>query len=402
MKCWENSKANIPTCIRPVVVRKKQLYFFPTWTGCAFSFLAVFLYHCYLSFFSNLKIIAPGFYNTIEFLFRHGYLGVNFFFVLSGFLITYLLLREKELNGSIHVGKFYARRILRIWPLYYLCIIIGFVLFPVMKQLTGESSVESASPVYYALFLANFDYMHTWPVKPEAILLSVLWSVAVEEQFYLTWPLLLSLITRKFFPFIFPAIILLSLLFRSFYTNDSETDHAVRYFHTFSLIGDMAVGGLFAYLLSFENRFHRFITDMPKSLIAGVYVCTFLIVLFKSLLFTCGVPVVFERLVIAVFFGLIIAEQNFSRNSLFKMGNYKIVTRLGIYTYALYCLHLLGMYGTVKVIGILNLSLENWMVAIAASIIALVLSVVISYGSYHLFEKWFLRLKDKFAFIVKQ
>jgi peptidoglycan/LPS O-acetylase OafA/YrhL len=271
-----------------------------------------------------------------------------------------------------------------------------------IKQLTGESYVESANPVYYALFLANFDYLHTWPVKPDAILLSVLWSVAVEEQFYLTWPLLLKLIRSKFYPLVFPSIILLSLIFRSFYAANTEADHAVRYFHTFSLIGDMAVGGLFAYLLSFQNRFHRFLVNMPKLLIAGIYICTVLIVLFKSYLFPCGIPVVFERLFIAVFFGMIITEQNFSEHSLFKMGDYKTVTRLGIYTYALYCLHLLGMYATVKGIGILHLSLDNWMVAIAAAVGALLLSIVISYGSYHLFEKWFLRLKDKFAFIVKE
>ena len=382
---------------------KKTTVFFPNLDGLRFfSFLAVFLYHCYLSFFSNLQVTAPGFYKTIEFLFRNGYLGVNFFFVLSGFLITYLLLTEKRLNGTIHVGKFYVRRILRIWPLYYLCILIGFVLFPMIKQMTGESSMESANPVYYALFLANFDYMHTWPVKPDAILLSVLWSVAVEEQFYLTWPLMLKLIARKFYPYIFPFIILLTLVFRSFYTDSTEADHAVRYFHTFSLIGDMAVGGWLAYILSFDNRVHRFIVNMPALVIAGIYLFAILIVLFKNYLFPCGIPVVFERLVIAVFFGMIIAEQNFSRNSLFKMGNYKSVTKLGIYTYALYCLHLLGMYGTVKLIGVLKLSLENSWVASAAAVVALLIAIVISYCSYHLFEKWFLRLKDKFAFIVKQ
>jgi peptidoglycan/LPS O-acetylase OafA/YrhL len=382
---------------------KKATVFFPNLDGLRFfSFLAVFLYHCYLSFFSNLQTTSPGFYNTIQFLFRNGYLGVNFFFVLSGFLITYLLLTEKRLNGTIHVGKFYVRRILRIWPLYYLCVVIGFVLFPMIKQMSGESSIESANPLYYALFLANFDYMHTWPVKPDAILLSVLWSVAVEEQFYLTWPLMLKLIARRFYPLIFPFIILLVLVFRSFYTGNTEADHAVRYFHTFSLIGDMAVGGWFAYLLSYENRFHRFIVAMPALLIAGIYICTILIVLFKNYLFPCGIPVIFERLVIALFFGMIIADQNFSKHSLFKMGRFKTVTRLGIYTYALYCLHLLGMYGTVKLIGVMQLSLQSSVVATAASVAALLIAIVISYCSYHLFEKWFLRLKDKFAFIVKQ
>ena len=59
-----------------------------------------------------------------------GYFGVIFFFVLSGFLITYLLLQEKEESGDIAISKFYVRRILRIWPIYYLVIVLGFFVLP--------------------------------------------------------------------------------------------------------------------------------------------------------------------------------------------------------------------------------------------------------------------------------
>lgn len=161
----------------------KTKLFFPNLDGLRFiSFFVVFLYHCYMSFFAYVKESSPGFYSTIKFLFSHGNLGVNFFFVLSGFLITFLLIREKEIKGRIHVGNFYVRRILRIWPLYYMCILISFAIFPWIKNATGEPYLEPANPVYYLLFAANFDFMHTWPVMPNALMLSVLWSVAVEEK----------------------------------------------------------------------------------------------------------------------------------------------------------------------------------------------------------------------------
>ncbi|HUR11557.1 MAG TPA: acyltransferase [Flavitalea sp.] len=380
----------------------KTAVFFPNLDGLRFfSFLAVFLYHCYLTLFSQLKSTSPVVNNILSFVFRHGYLGVNFFFVLSGFLITYLLLREREMNGVIHVGKFYLRRILRIWPLYYLCIIIGFVLFPWLKHAQGEIPAESANAVYYTFFAANFDYMHTWPVKPDAILLSVLWSVAVEEQFYLSWPVLLRYIPFRLYGFIFTAIIIGSLIFRSFYTEPTEADHAIRYFHTFSLIGDMAVGGLIAYLYTYAAVFRSWVIALSKGAIAGIYMITVLLVLFKSNIFPCGVPVIFERLVIAIFFGLIIAEQNFSDNSIFKIGKLRTISKLGIYTYGLYCLHLVGMYITVKVIAVLGLELQHLSVALGAAILSLILSILIALASYHFYEKWFLRLKDKFAFIVK-
>ena len=300
------------------------------------------------------------------------------------------------------MGKFYMRRILRIWPLYYLCLAIGFIIFPLLKQLSGEVSNETANPFYYVFFAANFDYMHTWPVKPEAILLSVLWSVTVEEQFYLTWPLILKLVAKKMMVYVFPGIMLLSLVFRSFYTDASEADHAVRYFHTFSLIGDMALGGLLAYGCSMPGKFRDFVTNLSKGMIAVIYLGTIALFLFKQHIFLCGIPVIFERLVIAFFFGMIIVEQNYARNSFFKMGKLKLLSKLGIYTYGFYCLHLIGLYIAVKIAAVLHVNMASLMGAVGCAVIALAASLIISIASYHFYEKRFLRLKERFAFIVRK
>jgi peptidoglycan/LPS O-acetylase OafA/YrhL len=381
----------------------KAKIFFPNLDGLRFvSFLVVFLYHGHLSIFSYLTDAQPRVYSVIQFLFRHGNLGVNFFFVLSGFLITYLLIKEKEFTGKIHVPNFYVRRILRIWPLYYMCVFVGFVAFGILKKMSGEPIVENANPWYYIFFSANFDIMHTWPLKPDALLLSVLWSVAVEEQFYLTWPLILSVVPLKKFKFIFPCIMLFSLVFRAFHAGNNDHDFAIRYFHTFSVIGDMALGGLFAYLVSYENKFKTFITNMPKSVIILIYVFALGVTLFKDEIFVPGWPSIFERIVIAFFFGMIILEQNYAKHSFYKMSNFKLISKLGIYTYGLYCLHFLGLYFAIKFMNVLRLNGSlNW-VSFSMIGLALVISVIISLMSYHLYEKWFLRLKDKFAFIVKK
>lgn len=381
----------------------KAKIFFPNLDGLRFvSFFVVFIYHGHLSIFSYLKDAEPGVYGVIEFISRHGNLGVNFFFVLSGFLITYLLIKEKEFTGRIHVPNFYVRRILRIWPLYYLCVLVGFVGFAMLKKMSGEPIVENANPWYYIFFGANFDIMHTWPDKPDALLLSVLWSVAVEEQFYLTWPLILSIVPLRHIRFVFPTIMLFSLVFRAMNMGNNDQEFAIRYFHTFSVIGDMALGGLFAYLVSYENKFKRWITEMPKSVIALIYLATLGVTLFKDSIFVPGWPVVFERIVIAFFFGLIILEQNYAKHSLFKMGRFTTISKLGIYTYGLYCLHFLGLYFAIKIMNVLRLNGSLSWVSFSMITLALVISVIISLLSYHLYEKWFLRLKDKFAFIVKK
>jgi peptidoglycan/LPS O-acetylase OafA/YrhL len=381
----------------------KAKIFFPNLDGLRFiSFFVVFIYHAHLSIFSYLKDSQPRVYAVIEFICRHGNLGVNFFFVLSGFLITYLLIKEKEFTGRIHVPNFYVRRILRIWPLYYLCVFVGFIGFGILKKMSGEVVMENANPWYYLFFGANFDIMHTWPLKPDALLLSVLWSVAVEEQFYLTWPIILSLVPLKKFKYVFPAIMVLSLVFRSLHTGDNDHDFAIRYFHTLSVIGDMALGGSFAYLVSYENKFKKFITEMPRALIVLLYAVTLGITLFKDSIFVTGAPVIFERLVIAFLFGMIILEQNYAKHSIFKMSRAKTVSKLGIYTYGLYCLHFLGLYFAIKFMNMMRLDGSLTWVSFSMIIVALIISIVISLLSYNLYEKWFLRLKDKFAFIVKK
>ncbi len=121
---------------------------------------------------------------------------------------------------------------------------------------------------------------------------------------------------------------LFSLVFRSFYTGDNDHEFAIRYFHTFSVIGDMALGGLFAYLVSYENKFKSFVTNISKPKLLLLYALTLTVTLFKDKIFVPGVPVIFERIVIAFCFGMIILEQNYAKHSLFKMSHFKLMSNL--------------------------------------------------------------------------
>ena len=162
-----------------------------------FAFLSVFISHValFLGFESNNSS-----FNFIKKSFLiHGDLGVNFFFVLSGFLITFLLLTEKDKFSKIFLSHFYLRRVLRIWPLYFLTLILGFfVIYP----------LASSSLIHFP-FLINEGYSFLpWYIFLGAnikiaflgggsVVLAVLWSISVEEQFYLIWPIILSLLSRK-------------------------------------------------------------------------------------------------------------------------------------------------------------------------------------------------------------
>jgi peptidoglycan/LPS O-acetylase OafA/YrhL len=140
--------------------------------------------------------------------------GLTLFFVLSGFLITYLLLLEKEETGQIRVRQFYFRRILRIWPAYYLTVGIGQCLIP-FTGLLGHPEVDLfirehfwGIAKWYLLFLPNIPILLGLPLNGY---IAHTWSIGVEEQFYLAWPWVIRQF-RKRLPAILCSFFLLGVL----------------------------------------------------------------------------------------------------------------------------------------------------------------------------------------------
>jgi peptidoglycan/LPS O-acetylase OafA/YrhL len=121
---------------------------------------------------------------------QNGWIGVQLFFVLSGFLIARLLLREREVYGRVDLRSFWVRRILRIWPLYYATLLMAALVLPLLRG--GYGAMDRTFLVrqfpLFAAFLGNWSMGFRGPPPNDAI--GVLWSVCVEEQFYLLGPLL--------------------------------------------------------------------------------------------------------------------------------------------------------------------------------------------------------------------
>jgi peptidoglycan/LPS O-acetylase OafA/YrhL len=173
-----------------------------------------------------------------------GRAGMVLFFVLSGFLITYLLLVEREDQHRMDIPRFYLRRILRIWPLYMIIVGICQFLIPI-KGLWGLDSIYSVTApnfreasIYYLLFLPNLAYLTVWPVNP---LLYYTWIIGVEEQFYLVWPLVLRLGRRHLEAI---CIVIIALVVWSAWAHIPKIS-AIIYW---SKMGFFALGGLIAFL----------------------------------------------------------------------------------------------------------------------------------------------------------
>lgn len=149
-----------------------------------FAFLAVYVCHSIPNAFTDSISRTGG--RVLAVVKDAGNFGVCLFFLLSAFLITELLRRERERSGSIRMRAFYVRRMLRIWPLYFgitIAYAVGGRFFPALR-------IEPGRLLAYFLLAGNwYIALHPWIQTP----LRALWSISVEEQFYLAWPLLAKL-----------------------------------------------------------------------------------------------------------------------------------------------------------------------------------------------------------------
>jgi peptidoglycan/LPS O-acetylase OafA/YrhL len=125
-------------------------------------------------------------YQSTGFVARNGWMGVDLFFVLSGFLITGILLDTKDTDG--YFRKFYARRCLRIWPLYYCALLFMFVVVPVLRPLEAHRIFGPRSMPWWSYFVYLQNFLVPLITRATG-LLGVTWSLAVEEQFYAVWPI---------------------------------------------------------------------------------------------------------------------------------------------------------------------------------------------------------------------
>lgn len=368
----------------------KKTKYFENLDGIRFiCFLSVFFYHGFQTD-SDLVRNSVAYDFIKNDVFGNGNLGVNFFFVLSGFLITYILIQEKKNVEQINIKNFFIRRCLRIWPLFYFCVLFGFLIFPFIKTFFGQLPNETANPLLYILFLNNFDTIING--TPDASILGVLWSVAIEEQFYLVWPFIMYYFPVKKYWIPFFIILAMSVIFRWFYNNEIYNE-----IHTLSCIGDMTVGAFGAWLISEYGGVKTTFQNLSKTKIFLLYLFAGVIFFFRTELFHEIFAIkIFERIIIGIVFLSIIFEQNYSEKSFFKFSNFQIISRLGKISYGLYCLHFVGILVAITLTRKITFIPEFWKVILLDTSLALLITIVLSSISYKFIESPLLRIKTKF------
>lgn len=307
--------------------------------------------------------------------------GVTMFFALSGFLITYLLLKEKEKTHTIAVRKFYFRRILRIWPLYYFYLILALVVI-------GFAWNQYSWMYFFLLPNVPFALNASGVFAATLPLLNHYWSVGVEEQFYAFWPWLVKNsknILRAMVVFAI-AFFLIKLCLTLF----NAPKLIITLFH-YTRFGCLVMGGIAAFLLVNQQKlFLKICTHKITEISAWGIIL--LIAFNKFHLFS-----IIDHEIVTVATLVIIINQVSNSHKIISLEN-KVFDYLGKISYGLYIYNPLVIY----LISIpLSKIIEEQSIFTVMSIYSLTILAVIavSHLSYFYFETKFLKFKDKFAVV---
>lgn len=349
-----------------------------------FAFLMVFVTHFMLKWNeeSLVALNVPRWVAKISLAFAHGgAYGVDLFFVLSAYLITELLLRERATIGSLNVPAFYLRRILRIWPLYYMFVAMAaFIPF-----LNPHHEFNFRYIIPFIGLAGNWSFI--WFGWPNSIAVP-LWSVSVEEQFYLLWPPIVARMSQRQIVIIAICLIVVANITRLIAVG-LHADTLQLWGNTLVHLDSIAAGVLLAVQLGGKVLDLKY-RERVALLLFGIFCLTargyFIEIVANESLGLLGTAIGYPAVVLActailvAFMGLPLRLPAFEY--------------LGKISYGLYVYHMMSLY----IVDYLMPDLR-FRYAFFRFFAAFGMTLAISAASYAVIEKPFLKLKRKFTFI---
>jgi peptidoglycan/LPS O-acetylase OafA/YrhL len=354
-----------------------------------FAFLMVFLHHAFPhdpAFWTKLGL--PLFLaRVVAGIGATGAFGVSLFFVLSSYLITELLLREKDLMGTLDLRSFYIRRILRIWPLYFAFLALAMGL----QWIVPGQHVTLRAGLWFSFLAGNwFIVFHGFPSS----VIFPLWSVSIEEQFYITWPAIVRKVNETGM-LIFAGLLLVAATVARIYLGMHHTLEGDVWCNTFVQLDPIAAGILMAVLLKGEiPRLSRL--SRAAMMLAGITALAF-----GSLYF--GIkndPLTTARIVfgyLSVAIGGVLLLLSVLRTRI--GGGNRVLIYLGRISYGLYVFHVLGLLISDHTVPDQTASL--WRYALRVTV-ALAATIAMAAVSYRWLETPFLSLKQRFTHVLSR
>jgi peptidoglycan/LPS O-acetylase OafA/YrhL len=337
-----------------------------------------------LDLFRFLAIVAVIWHHTNEGFARfpassRGFLGVDFFFVISGFLIVTLLLRERDRAGSISLRQFYLRRSLRIFPIYYAMLGALAAVFLFVKPQANMARPFFETLPYQAFYLSNF-------VDLSGSILFFTWSLATEEQFYLAWPPVEKWLRGSAVPLLLGVIVVNQLV--NFGVLDGLIGDLRQHLNIFQVtFTPICLGVLLAHVLHDDRGFARASRWLGRPWTSLVLAGLVVLASNNPLPDLAGWP----RLLIQVVMTLLLASGVIVQdNWLDRLLGFKAVRRIGVISYGMYLYHEFAAHAARSVLGG-----DRAAPPLSFFLLTLALTVVVAELSYRFYESPFLRLKDR-------
>ena len=321
-----------------------------------------------------------------------GWIGVDIFFVLSGYLITKIIIDQKTTSHNFSI--FLVRRTLRIFPVYFLFLLVFFHTLPYLSDFVDNNLFYSNNQVWFWVYAQNWLFILKG-TDPN-LYLNHFWTLAVEEQFYISWPIILYITHSKTKRIVILTLIFLLLIVSRFIFSFYQP-FAISYENLFFFTRiDGLVMGSFIAIIGFK-KFHSSIKKHIKLLILFV---TSLLLVYAELENSNTITNSFLYPLLALSIGIILAHlltATGSLNTFIKRKN--VLYFFGTISYSLYVIH----WPIYLVIENLFSSRKKHLTddllnSILIAFIAILVSVVLSYFSYIFFEKRILKLKHLFKF----
>lgn len=332
----------------------------------------------------------------ISFIKESGRIAVTLFFVLSGFLISYLLFEEKKTQQTIRVKKFYLRRILRIWPLYFLLVGLAFFVLPHIPWFQFNNAWEGDFTKNLLLFLCFLPQLALSKYAPVPYG-EPAWSIGVEEQFYLFWPLIIKY-SKRILPWII-GISMVLIACRNFFWYaynhsgvgfDKQINGILYGFFYLNRLECMLIGAAFAWVLHKKKR--RILDFLFQPILRVVAYTTFVI------LMICLDAPIHNHLIHAFIFGVLIINLSNNPKTFFQL-EHPLLQQLGKISYGIYMLHEIAIVGCIQILIAIGCSPESYVFHICLYVFAPLFSILAASLSYKWLEKPFLKLKSNYQVV---
>ncbi|WP_243372513.1 acyltransferase [Geotalea sp. SG265] len=362
-----------------------------------YAFLLVFIHH------TKPLGAYPILNGVLQKVHAYGWMGVDLFFVLSAFLITRLLLLEYDYTGSISIKSFIIRRCLRIWPLYYLMLLFGFFIATRLQVTPTEFFIPSFSLSpdtermwdlvrsylgFYSVFLGNISHA-IWGAPMIGI--GLMWSISIEEQFYIIWPFILRSLAhsrRKILIFAMCGLVFSVLMRLLLY---SRTAHPMIWALTVTRLDPIMLGIILALWCS--DNYLKLKGVLGLGLLYAV-------TLLPGNVEHQSIHVVWLYLMVATAFLLLVNVVVASRSQVMAaFFSNRVVVYLGQISYGLYLTHqTIGLIARRTILPKMP-GLSGWMIYVGSSLLA---TIVVSMVLYHFYERTFLRLKGRYSIVASR